>query len=87
MTYDSGEIHLHGGVRAMRVYDASNSNGLVARALGTALGMGETVYVSFLFRTGSTSPLADPDFFQLGFDSSLATGNPRVERRKRTVVL
>ena len=76
--YSNGEIHLGGGARAMRVYDNSNASGLVARALGTAFAVGETVYISFLFRTTASSPLADPDFFQWGFDSSTATGNPRV---------
>jgi hypothetical protein len=58
--YAAREIRLHGGNRALRVYDNAIVTPLAGRAPGTLLGARGPVYVSFLFRTTAASPLARP---------------------------
>ncbi len=84
VSYTSGDIVLPGGVRALRFWDNANGTYAVHRPLGTVFeaAAGDTLWFSILFRTadGGASPLADQDFFQIGFDdnSNAAFGNPRV---------
>lgn len=80
--YSAGDITIGGGDLAMRFYDNANGSFAVRRRLGTTFSaaIGESLWFSFLFRTASASPLANQDFFQLGFDDNLnaSSGNPRV---------
>jgi hypothetical protein len=80
--YSAGDITIDGGYRALRFYDNAIGTYAVRRRLGTTFSavVGESLWFSFLFRTASASPLADQDFFQLGFDDNpnASSGNPRV---------
>ncbi len=84
VNYGQGEITLSGGVRAMRFYDNADGSFALQRPLGTTFSAaaGEALWFSILFRTatGGASPLANQDFFQIGFDdnTNAESGNPRV---------
>ena len=85
VVYRNGEIQLDGGVRALRLYNAANGSSVLARPLGAVFTTASTIYFSFLFRTTNASPLSDQDFFQWGFDATLAAGNPRVSIGANTI--
>jgi hypothetical protein len=80
--YSNGEITLAGGTRALRFYDTANGSPALLRPLGTVFSAvsGDTLWFSLLFRTSNASPLANQDFFQIGFDDNpaAASGTPRV---------
>ena len=84
VNYSSGEITIAGGNRALRFYDSANGTYAVQRPLGAVFDAtaGDTLWFSILFRTatGGASPLANQDFFQVGFDNNPAasSGNPRI---------
>lgn len=85
VNYANGGISILGGNRALRFYDAANgSTYAVQRPLGTIFqaAEGDTLWFSVLFRTaaGGASPLANQDFFQIGFDDNAEAsgGIPRV---------
>ncbi len=84
VNYTSGGITISGGSRALRFYDTANGSYALRRPLGTVFSAaaGETLWFSVLFRTatGGASPLANQDFFQIGFDdnANASSGNPRV---------
>ena len=82
VNYANGEIHIPGGDRALRFYDAANGTFAVQRPLGTRFdaAAGDPLWFSLLFRTNNASPLGDQDFFQIGFDDNpdAESGNPRV---------
>ena len=84
VSYSNGEIAILGGNRALRFYDVANSGYAVRRQLGAVFSAtaGDTLWFSVLFRTaaGGASPLANQDFFQIGFDDNenAASGVPRV---------
>ena len=84
VNYTNGGIAILGGNRALRFYDIANGSPALQRPLGTAFdaAAGDTLWFSVLFRTatGGASPLANQDFFQIGFDdnSAAAAGVPRV---------
>lgn len=87
--YSNGQITLHGGRRALRFSEIAIGTPAVLRPLGTIFSgvSGETLWFSLLFRTASVSPLANQDFFQIGFDNnaSASSGNPRVSVGVNTV--
>jgi hypothetical protein len=91
VNYTNGDIVLPGGVRALRFYDIANGSYAVRRPLGTVFhaAAGDTLWFSVLFRTaaGGASPLANQDFFQIGFDDNeeAVAGNPRVSIGSNTV--
>jgi hypothetical protein len=80
--YTNGGITIYGGNRALRFYDAANGSYALQRPLGTVFqaAAGDTLWCSILFRTatGGASPLANQDFFQIGFDDSASATSPRV---------
>lgn len=84
VNYLNGDIVILGGNRALRFYDVANGSYAVQRPLGTVFdaAAGDTLWFSVLFRTatGGASPLANQDFFQIGFDdnATAASGVPRV---------
>lgn len=82
VNYTNGGIAILGGNRALRFYDIANGSYALQRPLGTvfAAAAGDTLWFSVLFRTatGGASPLANHDFFQIGFDDNAAAGVPRV---------
>lgn len=84
INFPNGEISISGGNRALRFYDNANGTYALHRPLGTVFlaAAGETLWFSVLFRTanGGASPLANQDFFQIGFDDhpEASSGNPRV---------
>jgi hypothetical protein len=80
VNFTNGEITISGGDRAMRFYDIANGSYAVRRPIGTAFSAaaGDTLWFSILFRTNNVSPLANQDLFQIGFDDSAVTSNPRV---------
>ena len=80
VTYQNGEIAIDGGVRALRFFDGANGTSALLRPLGGTFGIDAPVYFSFLFRTASSSPLANQDFLQFGFDgdNAVSGGNPRL---------
>lgn len=80
VSYSNGEIVIAGGSRALRFYDIANGSSALQRPLGTSFSAaaGETLWFSVLFRTNSTSPLADRDSIQIGFDDAASSPNPRV---------
>lgn len=82
VNYVQGEIALTGGDRALRFYDIANGTYAVRRPLGPIFeaAAGDSLWFSFLFRTNNASPLANQDFFQVGFDDNedAVSGNPRV---------
>ncbi len=84
VNYSNGEVVLPGGIRALRFNGAANGGYAVRRPLGTVFeaAAGDTLWFSVLFRTatGGASPLANQDFFQIGFDDNgnPVSGNPRV---------
>lgn len=78
VVYTNGEIHIDGGVRALRTYDVANGSPLLLRPLATIQTPENPVYFSFLFRTNNASPLDTPDFFQVGFDNTATALNPRI---------
>lgn len=84
VNYNHGEITLSGGVRALRFYDNADGSFALHRPLGTTFSAAacEALWFSILFRTatGGASPLANQDFFQIGFDdnANAESGNPRV---------
>lgn len=89
--YENGEIVIAGGNRALRFYDTANGSYAVQRPLAAAFNAaeGEILWFSFLFRTasGGASPLANQDFFQVGFDdnASASSGSPRVSIGANTI--
>lgn len=85
--YSNGQIALHGGLRALRFYDIANGSPAVLRPLGTVFSAAasEAVWFSLLFRTASVSPLANQDFFQIGFDDNASSGSPRVSAGVNTL--
>ena len=80
VTYTNGEITIPGGDRALRFYDIANGAYAVQRPIGTTFSAaaGETLWFGILFRTNNVSPLANQDFFQIGFDDTAGATNPRV---------
>lgn len=84
VNYGNGDIVLPGGNQALRFYDNANSTYAVQRPLGTTFhaAAGDSLWFSFLYRTatGGASPLANQDFFQIGFDDNenAFSGSPRV---------
>lgn len=82
VTYSSGDITLYGGNLALRFYDIANGSFAFQRPLGVSFSAaaGDVLWFSILFRTSSSSPLANLDFFQVGFDDNAdaASGVPRV---------
>jgi hypothetical protein len=91
VNYANGEITLAGGSRALRFYDLANGSHAVHRPLGTVFNAaaGDSLWFSVLFRTanGGASPLANQDFFQIGFDDNgnADSGNPRVSIGSNTL--
>ena len=85
--YQNGAIVLNGGVRALRLSATANGSYAIRRPLAAALAAGGTVYFSFLFRTANSSPLANQDFLQVGFDNNPnpASGTPRVSVGTNTI--
>jgi hypothetical protein len=89
--YSNEEITIQGGSRALRFYDVANGSYAVRRPLGAIFeaAAGDTLWFSILFRTasGGASPLANQDFFQLGFDDNAdpPSGNPRVSIGANTI--
>lgn len=83
VNYSNGDVTILGGNRALRFYDLANgSTYAVRRPLGATFSAaaGDTLWFSVLFRTAGGSPLADQDFFQIGFDDNAdaSGGVPRV---------
>jgi len=82
VNYSNGGIAIIGGNRALRFYDIANGSYALQRPLGTIFDAvaGDTLWFSILFRTNGASPLANQDFFQIGFDdnAAAASGVPRV---------
>jgi len=82
VVYGNGGVRLHGGARALRLYDVANGTPVLLRRLGRELSTvaGGSVWFSFLFRTNNADPLANQDFLQLGFDEEAmpVPGNPRL---------
>ncbi len=80
VVYQNGAVALNGGGRALRLSATANGSYAIRRPLAAALAAGGTVYFSFLFRTANSSPLANQDFLQFGFDNNAnpASGTPRV---------
>ena len=78
--YSNGQVSLHGGLRALRFSNIANGSSAVLRPLGTTFSAasGEALWLSLLFRTASVSPLANQDFFQIGFDDNASASSPRV---------
>lgn len=80
--YLNGEVVIAGGNRALRFDGVANGTYAVHRPLGTSFSAaaGEILWFSLLFRTNNPSPLANQDFFQIGFDDNdnAAGGIPRV---------
>jgi hypothetical protein len=91
VNYNSGEIALSGGFRALRFYDSADGSFALQRPLGTTFSAaaGESLWFSILFRTatGGASPLTNQDFFQIGFDdnANAESGNPRVSIGANTI--
>ncbi|MES2657096.1 MAG: hypothetical protein V4689_00690 [Verrucomicrobiota bacterium] len=91
VNYSNGDISIQGGNRALRFYDNATGTYAVQRPLGTVFQAiaGETLWFSVLFRTaaGGASPLANQDFFQIGFDDNddAAGGIPRVSIGSNTI--
>lgn len=85
--YQNGEIAMGGGVRALRMNGNANASYAIMRPLAAALAAGETLYFSALFRTTNSSPLANQDFVQLGFDnnSNASNGTPRTSIGANTI--
>jgi len=84
VNYTLSDIHLSGGARALRFWDNADGTFAIQRQLGTTFSAdaGDVLWFSILFRTatGGASPLANQDFFQIGFDdnANAESGNPRV---------
>lgn len=82
VVYGNGEVTIHGGERALRLWDNANGTPVLLRRLGRELpaAAGSSVWFSFLFRTNNADPLANQDFLQLGFDEEAmpVSGNPRL---------
>jgi len=80
--YENGDVRIHGGVRALRVWDNAIGTPVLLRRLKREFlavpGVG--VWFSFLFRTNNGDPLVNQDFLQLGFDEEAmpVSGNPRL---------
>ena len=77
VAYTNGDIAIDGGTHAMRLYDVANGSATFVRPLSETFSASDTLFFSFLFRTTAASPLANQDFFQLGFDTGTVT-NPRL---------
>jgi hypothetical protein len=82
VVYGNGEVRIHGGDRALRLWDNANGTPVLLRRLGREFPAvaGGSVWFSFLFRTNNGDPLANQDFLQLGFDEEAmpVPGNPRL---------
>jgi ABC-type multidrug transport system fused ATPase/permease subunit len=82
VVYENGEIRIHGGTRALRLWDDANGTPVLLRRLGRDVPVvaGGSVWFSFLFRTNNADPLANQDFLQVGFDEEAmpVAGNPRL---------
>lgn len=82
VVYENAEVRIHGGVRALRLWDNANGTPVLLRRLGRGLPAvaGGSIWFSFLFRTNNGDPLANQDFLQLGFDEEAmpVSGNPRL---------
>jgi hypothetical protein len=80
--YSNGEVTIHGGNRAMRLYDVANGAYVWQRPLEIPFdaATGDTLWLSFLFRSNNGSPLANRDYFHVGFDDNpqAQNGTPRV---------
>ena len=80
--YENDGVFLHGGDRALRLYDNANGGYAAERSLGRTFSAtaDQTLWFSFLFRTNNSSPLANRDYFQVGFDDNddADAGTPRV---------
>ena len=87
VVYQNGAITVKGGARALRLSATANGSYAIRRPLAAALAAGGTVYFSFLFRTANSSPLANQDFLQVGFDNNPnpASGTPRVSVGTNTI--
>lgn len=89
VNYANGEVTIPGGNRALRFFNNANGSYAVHRTLGTtfAAATSDTLWFSVLFRTGSSSPLGNQDFFQIGFDDNddAVAGNPRVSIGANTI--
>jgi hypothetical protein len=86
VVYSNGDISIHGGDRAMRLYDVANGTAAMIRGLGETFNASDALFFSFLFRTSAASPLTNQDFFQLGFDlGSTSPTNPRVSIGANTI--
>ncbi len=89
VVYTNGAISLHGGSRALRLYDIANGAYVLRRPLDKTFSAanGETLWFSFLFRSSNASPLANRDYLQLGFDDNPQAegGTPRVGLGATTV--
>jgi hypothetical protein len=82
VVYSNGEVVIHGGDRAMRLYDVANGSYVWQRPLEIpfqAAAGGGTLWFSFLFRSNNGSPLANRDYFHIGFDDNpqAQNGTPR----------
>jgi hypothetical protein len=81
VVYSQGEVSIHGGDRAMRLYDLANGGYVWQRPMqATYLAANaESLWFSFLFRSNNGSPLANRDYFQIGFDDNpqASNGTPR----------
>lgn len=82
VNYTNGGIVILGGNRALRFWDNAIGSYALQRPLGTVFhaAAGDTLWFSVLFRTTAASPLANQDFFQIGFDdnANASAGTPRV---------
>jgi hypothetical protein len=82
VVYENGGVRIHGGVRALRLWDNANGTPVLLRRLGRELPAvaGVSVWFSFLFRTNNADPLVDQDILQVGFDGEAmpVPGNPRL---------
>ena len=87
ITYQNGAVNIDAGFRALRLNGTANGSYAIRRPLGAAVAASATVYFSFLFRTANSSPLANQDFIQLGFDNNAnpASGTPRVSIGANTI--
>ena len=87
VVYQNGAVRLDGGFRALRLNGNANASYALRRALAVPVPAGGTLYFSFLFRSNNTSPLANQDFVQLGFDdnASASGGTPRMSIGANTI--
>jgi hypothetical protein len=89
VVYENVGVRIHGGVRALRLWDNANGTPVLLRRLGRELPAvaGVSVWFSFLFRTNNADPLVDQDILQVGFDGEAmpVPGNPRLSLGVSTI--